>query len=34
RQIWTIAIDPKEPRTVYLGTGGDGLFKTTTGAES
>ncbi len=31
RQIWTIALDPQAPRTIYVGTAGDGIFKTTTG---
>jgi hypothetical protein len=28
-----VTFDPKESRTVYVGTAGDGIFKTTTGAE-
>jgi hypothetical protein len=29
-QIWAIALDPQQPRAVYVGTAGDGIFKTTT----
>ena len=31
RQIWTIAVDPTRTDHVYVGTAGDGVFKTTTG---
>jgi photosystem II stability/assembly factor-like uncharacterized protein len=32
--VWTLAIDPKTPATLYAGTYGGGVFKTTTGAET
>ncbi len=33
RAISTILVDPNRPDTVYIGTAGSGVFKSTTGAE-